>query len=57
MKMIPTRTFLLRQSEGTDGKLKDVIARKGEAIEVTKKEAEEHQNSLQPLPEATSKKK
>ncbi len=39
MKVVPNRTFLLRQ-EHKDGKLeKTVIARKGEKIEVTSEEA------------------
>jgi len=38
MKVIPKKTFLLRQDD-VDGKKKDVIAHKGVAIEVTDKEA------------------
>lgn len=39
MKVIPKRTFLLRQVEVEGGKKKDVIAHKGVAIEVSDKEA------------------
>jgi len=39
MKLIPKKTFLLRQDEIEGGKKKDVIAKKGVAIEVTEKEA------------------
>lgn len=39
MKAIPKRTFLLRQEIGDGGVKKDIIARKGEKIEVTEKEA------------------
>lgn len=38
MKLKPKKTFLLRQ-EGEGSKKKDVIARKGELIEVTDAEA------------------
>lgn len=54
MKMIPTRTFLLKQEEDSKGKMKDVIARKGEAIEVTEKEAKKYNASLRPF-EASEK--
>jgi hypothetical protein len=39
MKVIPKKTFLLRQIELEGGKKKDVIAQKGVKIEVTDKEA------------------
>jgi hypothetical protein len=39
MKVIPKKTFLLRQEELDGGRRKDVIAKKGVAIEVTDKEA------------------
>ncbi len=39
MKLIPKKTFLLRQDESSDGKKKDIIAHKGVALEVTDKEA------------------
>lgn len=39
MKAIPKRTFLLRQEIGDGGVRKDIIARKGEKIEVTEQEA------------------
>lgn len=39
MKVTPKKTFLLRQTELEGGKKKDVIAKKGEKIEVTDKEA------------------
>ena len=57
MKMIPTRTFLLKQDEGSNGKIKDVIAKKGETIEVTEKEAKKYAASLRPVSEAPAKKK
>ncbi len=55
--MIPTRTFLLKQDEGSNGKIKDVIAKKGEVIEITEKEAKKHAASLRPVSEAPAKKK
>lgn len=39
MKVTPKKNFLLRQVELSDGKKKDVIAKKGEKIEVSDKEA------------------
>ena len=39
MKLIPKKTFLLRQDELEGGKKRDVIAKKGVAIDVTDKEA------------------
>ncbi len=39
MKVIPKKTFLLRQDEIEGGKKKDVIAKKGAKIEVTDREA------------------
>ncbi len=39
MKAIPKKTFLLRQENLDGGRIKDVIAKKGEAIEVTEREA------------------
>lgn len=39
MKAIPKKTFLLRQENLDGGKTKDVVAKKGEAIEITEKEA------------------
>jgi len=39
MKVIPKKTFLLRQDEVEGGKKKDVIAKKGVKIEVTDREA------------------
>ena len=39
MKVIPKKTFLLRQVEVEGGKKKDVIAKQGQKIEVTDKEA------------------
>jgi hypothetical protein len=38
MKVIPKRTFLLKQEHLDGGKVKDVIARKGELIDVSEKE-------------------
>lgn len=49
MQAIPTRNFLLKQVEGDDGKKKDVIAKKGEAIEVTQSEFKKHYFSLKEL--------
>ena len=39
MKVIPTRNFLVRQEDQEGGKRKDVIAKKGEKIEMSEKEA------------------
>ena len=39
MKVIPKKTFLLRQVEVEGGKKKDVIAKQGQKIEVSEKEA------------------
>ena len=39
MKVIPKKTFLLRQDEVEGGKKRDVIAKKGVKIEVTDREA------------------
>jgi hypothetical protein len=39
MKLIPRKTFLLRQENLDGGKVKDVIAHKGQPIEVNEKEA------------------
>lgn len=39
MKVIPKRTFLLRQDELENGKKKDVILKEGVKAEVTDKEA------------------
>lgn len=39
MKVIPKRTFLLRQDELENGKKKDVIAREGVKMDVSEKEA------------------
>lgn len=39
MKLIPKKTFLLRQDKLEGGKRKDVVAKKGIMIEVTEEEA------------------
>ncbi len=56
MKMIPTRTFLLKQDEGSNGKIKDIIAKKGVIIEITEKEAKKHAASLRPVSDSSSEK-
>lgn len=55
--MIPKRTFLLRQVEQESGKMKDVIARKGEAIEVTVEESKRLATDLEPVTASFGKKK
>lgn len=57
MKMIPNRTFLLRQIDAEDGGKKDVIARKGVPIDVTADEAKRLANDLAPLSPAPASKK
>jgi hypothetical protein len=39
IKVIPNRTFLLKQTDLDGGKKKDVLAKKGERIEVSEREA------------------
>ena len=39
MKLIPKKTFLLRQEKPEGGKVKDIIAHRGVKIEVTEAEA------------------
>lgn len=57
MKVIPKRTFLLKQVEAGEGKVKDVIARKGEAIDVTEKEYRQFVSSFEPVASPPAKKK
>lgn len=46
MKAIPKRTFLLRREEDQNGQMKDVVARRGELIEVTEKESKRFSNDF-----------
>jgi hypothetical protein len=39
MKLIPNKTFLLRQDKLSGGKRKDIVAKRGIPIEVTEEEA------------------
>lgn len=39
MKVIPKRSFLVRQEDLEGGKKKDIVAKKGEKIEMSEKEA------------------
>ena len=55
MKVIPKRTFLLRQVELEGGKKKDVIAKMGVKIDVSDKEAAAFFGSLE-MEEADKKK-
>jgi hypothetical protein len=56
MKVISKRTFLLRQEEADGGKMKDVIARKGEVADVTEKEYKRFINDFTPLAASVKKK-
>jgi hypothetical protein len=55
MKVIPTRTFLVRQEDVEGGKKKDVIAYKGVAIELSDREAVKFWGALE-LKDAEKKK-
>jgi hypothetical protein len=46
MKVIPKKTFLVRQEDSEGGKKKDIVAKKGVAIEFTEKEAVKFWGSL-----------
>lgn len=54
MKVIPKRTFLVRQEHTGAGRKKDIIARKGEKIEMSEEEAIKFWGSLE-LSEAEKK--
>lgn len=54
IKAIPKRTFLLRQEE-VNGKTKDVLAKKGEKVDLSEKEAVKFWGSLD-ISEADKKK-
>jgi len=55
MKVIPKKTFLVRQDDLEGGKKKDVIARRGVKMEMTEKEAIKFWGGLE-LDEADKKK-
>jgi hypothetical protein len=57
MKVIAKRTFLLKQVEAGEGKMKDVIARKGEAIDVTEKEFKKFEKDFEKIITAPAQKK
>jgi hypothetical protein len=58
MKVFAKRTFLLKQIHEDGGKVKDVIARKGVAMEVSEKEYKKFEKDFSkvPLPEPVKKK-
>jgi hypothetical protein len=55
MNVVPKRSFLVRQEEVEGGKRKDVLAKKGEKINLTEKEAIKFWGALD-LSEADKKK-
>lgn len=51
MKVIPKRNFLFKQIEDGEGNTKDVVAKKGVAIEMTTEEIKRFAADIEGLPE------
>lgn len=50
MKVFAKRTFLLKQEHLDGGKVKDIVARKGEAIDVSEKDYKKFEKDFSKVP-------